>query len=162
MQTLILPGYSSKNKAWADSIKDHLLVEGMIRPIYWAHWNDESIVFDAKEKADLLVKHTKGDNINIIAKSVGTLVSAYMFNLMRERINKIILCGIPVNDLNELDLELVRGFAKEASGRILIIQNIHDPHGNYELVKNFGNVVSKDRNDHDYPYLDDFNNFLTH
>ena len=49
MQTLILPGYSSKNKAWTDEVAKNLKVDGVIRPFYWAHWTDEEVKFDAYE-----------------------------------------------------------------------------------------------------------------
>src|SRR3989339_708172 len=99
MQTLILPGYSSKNKDWVDAVANNLKFDGIIRPFYWMHWTDETKKFNATEKVILIAKHVKDEKLNIIAKSIGTLVCAMTTNLIPDQINKIIFCGIPVNDI---------------------------------------------------------------
>ena len=96
MQTLILPGFSASNKEWVDDVAKNIDIAGIIRPFYWGHWTDETKNFNATEKAMLIAKHVKDEKLNIIAKSIGTLVSALTANLIPERINKIIFCGILV------------------------------------------------------------------
>lgn len=89
MQTLILPGYSSNNKEWVDETANNLRVEGIIRPFHWAHWRDENVKFDAKEKAELIVKHIKGDKVNIIAKDEGLEVANILKTLIPDQILSI-------------------------------------------------------------------------
>ena len=160
MQTLILPGYSSKNKTWVDETAKNLKFDGLIRPFYWAHWTDETKKFDATEKAMLIAKHVKDEKLNIIAKSIGTLVCCLTANLIPDRINKIILCGIPVNDISDGEIEIIKKCIHDFSDRTLVIQNMDDPHGSFEQVKEFDNVKMKVASNHDYPYFDEFNKFL--
>lgn len=89
MQTLILPGYSASNKEWVDETAKNLKVEGTIRPFYWMHWSDESSKFDVQEKADLIIKHIKGDKVNIIAKDEGLEVANILKNLIPDQIISI-------------------------------------------------------------------------
>jgi pimeloyl-ACP methyl ester carboxylesterase len=161
MQTLILPGYSEHNKTWVDEVAKNLKFNGIIRPFYWAHWTDETNKFDAKEKANLIAKHIKGDNINIIAKSLGTLVASYLYLLIPNQIEKIIFCGIPLTSLNDDELEVIKSCISKNDQKFLGFQNVGDPHGNFEEVKDFGNILMRSRDDHEYPYFDEFNNFLT-
>src|SRR3989338_7613047 len=109
MITLILPGYSAHNKSCAEDTADSLKIEGQIRPVFWDHWTDETQKFDPKEKAILAAKHSRGDKVNIIAKSIGTLVAAHIANEIPNQINKIILCGIPISDnwLKKGNIELI-------------------------------------------------------
>jgi len=161
MVTFILPGYSVHNKKWEEEVAKNLKMEGEIRPIFWDHWTDDSQKFDPKEKADLISRHTKGDKINIIAKSLGCLVAAYIAEEIPDQVNKIILCGIPVTDLKEGDAKLI---SKVPNKNLIVFQNNHDPHGSFERVKKlFPNfkIIEKGAGDHNYPYFEDFNNFLS-
>ncbi len=162
MITLILPGYSSKNKSWAEETADSLKLEGQIRPVFWDHWEDENQKFDAEEKATLAVRHSKGDKINIIAKSIGTLVAAFMAKEIPNQLNKIILCGIPISDnwLKKGNIELI---SQIPSDNLIVFQNTSDPLGSYSQVKElFPNfkVIKKEASDHNYPYYEDFQKFL--
>lgn len=160
MITLILPGYSKSNKSWADEVAKNIKVDGQIRPIFWDHWGDPTQKFKASEKANLLVKHSKGDAMNIIAKSIGSLVASYITKAVPNQINKIILCGIPTRDLKE---ESIKKISEISNENLIVFQNDNDPHGNFEEVKklypNF-NIVKKIGDTHDYPYFEDFQKFL--
>jgi len=166
MITFILPGYSPRNKQWADEVANNLKLEGQIRPIYWDHWEDESQTFKPKEKKDLIVRHAKGDSFNIIAKSVGTLVAALIAKEASSQIKKIILCGIPTVSDERLKIfqEAFTGFPVE---KIMVFQNQKDPFATDEEVKAFMlkvnskiKIISKDRKDHNYPYYQEFQDFL--
>ena len=53
------------------------------------------------------------------------------------------------------------GAAVENFGeKVLVIQNMDDSHGSFEQVKEFGNVKLKVASNHDYPYFEEFNDFL--
>ncbi len=164
MQTVILPGGSSKNKVWLDECAKEIQVDGIVRPITWDHWLDPAEKFDPKEKATLISHHSRGDKLNIIAKSIGSLVAAYIIEAIPTQIEKVIICGIPIHDISDDEKETIK---KVLSGlnpkNLLCIQNEADPHGTYSEVKNFLpniNIISKPRSDHDYPYYEDFNSFL--
>ena len=43
MKTIILPGYSPKNKQWADKITDDLKLDHGVIPHYWKHWQAGSM-----------------------------------------------------------------------------------------------------------------------
>lgn len=161
MQTLILPGYSSKNKEWVDEVAKNLKVNHIIRPFYWMHWTDESSNFDAQEKANLIIKHIKEDKINIIAKSIGTLVASKVVEKIPNQIERIIFCGIPLTSLSVEDLNIIKFVINILGNKFLGFQNMDDPHGSFEQVKNFGNIKMKVASDHNYPYFDEFNKFLT-
>lgn len=168
MVTLIIPGYSSHNKAWLEETASNIRSDGEIRPIYWGHWTDETIKFSAKTKADLLDGVSGKRVVDIIAKSIGTLVAAYLIEKSPEKIRKVVLCGVPLNDLSEKDKEVYKNaFRKISPSIILIIQNDEDPHGGVEALKGllseFGNdieILTKARADHEYFYQNDFDSFL--
>jgi len=160
MITFILPGYSIKNKEWLEKTAENVKLEGQIRPVYWDHWDDSSQKFNAEEKADLIVRHTKGDQLNIVAKSIGTLVAALIIEKVPDQINRVILCGIPVNDLKSEEMETIKKAIHSLGDKIMVLQNDADPHGTFDQVKDFGNVTSKPADNHEYLYSEDFQNFL--
>jgi pimeloyl-ACP methyl ester carboxylesterase len=169
MYTLILPGFSPKNKDWALDTKSKLQTLGVTQIIFWEHWQT------GNAEPEWIVKETKkilndiGDRkINIIAKSIGTLVAMYILNQNPNLINKLILCGIPMGDLAMGDDIHYQSLSKFPKKRLLCIQNENDDHGSFLQVKKFMEsidpeikVISKARSDHEYPYAEDFQNFLT-
>lgn len=168
MVTIIIPGYSKHNKEWLEETAQAVKTDGEIRPIYWGHWNDPDIKFNAKLKASLIDTVSGKRVVDIIAKSIGTLVASYLIDKSPEKIRKVILNGICLNDINEAEKESIKNALKKIpSENILIFQNDEDPHGSYDMVKNFlsefGNdivVVQKHRDDHEYFYQEDFDKFL--
>jgi len=99
MKTIILSGFSIKNKDWAYAVKYNLPEEEMIVH-EWFHWITESDTdFDAEQEVQRLKLK---EEINIIAKSIGTLVAVKMLE-KKYKIKKAILCGIPLNDLDGQD-----------------------------------------------------------
>jgi predicted alpha/beta-hydrolase family hydrolase len=165
MQTLILPGASEHNKEWVENCAEELTVNGIVRPVYWDHWSDPSQTFDPKEKAELIARHSRGDMLNIIAKSVGTLVTSFIINAIPSQINKIVFCGIPLNDINDNEKEIIKNAIKTLKPeQIVCFQNDTDPHGNLTEIKNFLpndiNLIVKVSGDHEYPYYEEFDKFL--
>lgn len=169
MNTLILPGYSINNKEWAEKTKIQISPYFPTIIHMWKHWQT-----DTKEENWIQTEVTSilnligNDKLNIIAKSIGTLVTTFVLKSFPEKVNKLILCGIPLKDINKKDLQNYAYLKKIPYGNILCIQNENDPHASYEEVKNFLsttvdyriNIVSKPRNDHEYPYPEEFINFL--
>lgn len=167
MLTLILPGYSANNKLWAEEVAKNLKVGGIVRPLSWDHWEDETQTFKPKEKASLTIGLIAKGSANIIAKSVGTLVAAYIVEEIPEKIEKIILCGVP--SVSEERLKIFKeAFSTFPSEKIICFQNEGDPFVKPDELKKFMGqvnskikVISKSRRDHHYPYYVEFNRFLS-
>lgn len=168
MITLILPGYSINNKEWAEETARNLKLGGQIRPVSWDHWTDPTKKFDKKEKARMLTDVTGEDEVNIIAKSIGTLVAAYIIKSIYKRINKVIFVGLPMTDLETEDkLLITEALRLLPTPKIMCLQNSNDPHGSFEEAKDFIisinseiKIYPKDGSDHNYPYYSDFQKFL--
>jgi hypothetical protein len=166
--TIILPGYALPNKKWLEETAQKIKGDSEIRPIYWGHWTDENSKFDPKQKARLLDSVAGRRVVNIVAKSIGTFVAGYIIQNSPEKINKVILNGICLNDLNDGEKEILKSALKLISSEnIICFQNENDPHGSFDEAKNFLyevdpkiTVISKPRDDHEYFYHDDFNKFL--
>jgi len=168
MVTIILPGYSVHNKEWLEETVKQIKSNGEIRPIYWGHWTDPDSKFDVEEKARLLDNVAGKRVVDIIAKSIGTLVASYIIQKSPVKIRKVIFNGIPLNDLDEDDKELMKAALKLISPEnIICFQNEEDPHGDFSQAKNFLSdvnpeitIISKPRADHEYRYADEFRKFL--
>lgn len=168
MVTLVLPGYSAKNKEWSEQAAANLKIDGQIRPVFWDHWTDPTKKFKVAEKARLLGDISETLVINIVAKSVGTLVASYIIQKYPSQIGKVVFCGIPLNDFDEKDKEeMKKAIIALPSESIICYQNEADPHGTSEQVKNYIDkinskitIIEKNRDDHEYPYYEEFNKFL--
>lgn len=168
MVTLILPGYAPKNKNWLDETAKSIKTDSEIRPVYWGHWSDVNSKFNASQKAHLLDGVSGKRVVDIVAKSIGTLVASYLIQKSPEKIRKVIFNGICLNDLTEDDKEVVKNALRKIDPQnVLVIQNDEDPHGTFDAIKNFLSefgdkltIISKPRADHEYFYTEDFNKFL--
>jgi predicted alpha/beta hydrolase family esterase len=168
MVTVILPGYSVHNKEWLEETAQKINAEGEIRAIYWDHWTEPDKKLDPKEKARIIDDIAGVRMTDIIAKSIGTLVAAHMIVKSPDKIRKVIFCGIPLKDMAGDDKEVVKLAMKLISpDKMICIQNEYDPHGSFEQAKKFFSdidskiqVISKNRDDHEYFYQDEFKNFL--
>jgi len=168
MVTIILPGYSAHNKNWLEETAQGVGVQGEIRAVYWDHWTDPTKKFDAKEKGRLINDITGAGASDIVAKSIGTLVAAYMILNAPAKIRKVVLCGIPLNDLSESDKEVIKMALKSIpSKNVICFQNDEDPHGGFGQLESFMSgfdsdveVISKSRADHEYSYVEEFKKFL--
>lgn len=168
MKTYILPGGSEKNKEWIDLTVRELSPTIIAKGIYWQHWNGDQIEGNWIEKeAQRIINDFNNEKVNIIAKSVGTMVCMAILKLQPSLVNKIILCGIALNDFSEDDQKEFLVLKNLPSENILCIQNENDNHGNFAKTEAFIHeinpnikLISKPRDDHNYPYSEDFINFL--
>jgi pimeloyl-ACP methyl ester carboxylesterase len=166
--TIIIPGYSTHNQKWLEDTASNIRTDGEIRPIYWAHWKDPSHKFDAKSKANLLDAVSGKRVVDIIAKSIGTLVASYLILKSPTKIRKVIFCGIPINDIDESAKEVIKTAVRALPlENIILLQNNEDPHGGIDALKGylseFGSdlkIVEKPGVDHEYFYQEDFNKFI--
>lgn len=168
MQTLILTGVSPHNKEWAEQVKQGLESHGIPSTvIYWPHW-ESGVQEPGWIEAEAQKIVDQGEVINILAKSAGTAVAMVVLKLKPEIVNKLILCGIPFHDLEEEEDNYYQPLKDFPAERVLCIQNEKDNHGSYKEAKAFLDsrnpaikVISKPRNDHEYPYPEEFIRFLT-
>ena len=167
MERLILPGFSAKNKIWAEEIKENLGAEIPTVVINWAHWETGQAEkgWIGKE-AEKILQEYEGQKVNLIAKSVGTAVAMAILR-KPNFVDKLILCGVPLLDLDDEDKKYYEVLKDFPTDQILCIQNSDDNHGTYEEVKAFLAsinpqipIITKPRSDHEYPYPDDFRQFL--
>ena len=168
VDTFLLPGFSPKNKEWAEDVRKELEPAMPIFISYWPHWEtgekDENWIQTEAEKVKMQAKNTDGP-VNILAKSVGTVVAMEILKDKNFSLNKLILCGIPINDFEEGDeknYEVLKDF-----NNVIVLQNENDSHGSFEQVKEFIEkinseieVMSKPGDTHDYPYFNDFKKFI--
>jgi len=162
MLTIILPGYSPHNKDWAEEVKAKLNLDGKVEVFYWDHWQTGKSLNLKHEVARIL--ELVGDKpVNFIAKSVGTKVLMSVLPTIKEQINKVILCGIPIDPVR-----YVKGIKLLKPENLLVIQNSADPFMPakpikiyLQLVDKRIRVVEKNAHNHDYPYFKDFEDFLT-
>lgn len=165
MKTIILPGFSPHNKDWAIEIKDKVKTVGEIVIHEWRHWKTGGSMSKKYEVAKI-IEEVGNQKVNIIAKSVGTVVTMILLKEIPEKIEKIILCGIPQTsgEMEEKAKEVLKDIDP---GKIICFQNTSDPFSSFLEVKAFMKainskieVVETPRKDHNYPYFSDFENFL--
>lgn len=169
MITFVLPGYSKENRPWLETIAEGIKVDGQIRSISWDHWGEPKKEFDPKLKARLLSSIAKGKKVKVVAKSIASLVTAYMILNNPSQFEKVILCGIPLNDLDDISGETIKSALKLLDPKdVVVYQNDQDPHGTYDEIRSFIDkinpeikVIKKELNTHDYFYLEDFNKDLS-
>lgn len=173
MKTIILPGYSPRNRDWALEIKGGLDLGHEVIVHEWSHWDKvKSSSFSLRNELDSILKKVKDEKkINIIAKSVGTKVIMRLICKVpnfTEKIKKLILCGVPTKFASETPRKLYKeGLSPLSPAQVIVIQNTKDPLANFSVVNKFINsvnpkikVIEKPRSDHHYPYTEDFQNFL--
>lgn len=167
MKTIILPGYSQRNKEWAEEVRDQMDLGHEVVVHNWKHWTSGS--FSLKREIENIKKEIGEDKVNILAKSVGTRVAMTFLKDNHRQVNKLILCGIPgVSRIEIPRFNLYKYSINLLSPRnVLVIQNEKDPFGNYKKVEKFikkvnakVETISKFRSDHNYPYPSDFQKFL--
>ena len=167
MKTIVLPGYSPHNKEWAYEVKEKLNLGHEIEVHEWEHWSGKGSL-SLKNEIDSIQNKIGEGKTNFITKSVGTRALMHLLTKISKQINKVILCGIPTKLQNDSVKELyANGLNSLSPSQILIIQNKKDTLASSDIIKKFINsvnprikVLEKDRSDHNYPYFQDFQEFL--
>ena len=93
MNTIILPGYSTKNKEWADETANELKLNHDIIVHNWEHWKTGGNM-SVKREMEKIKDELGEDNFNILGKSVGARISIRVISELRDQVKKVILCGI--------------------------------------------------------------------
>ena len=163
---IVLPGYSSHNKEWAYEVKKNLEPSFEVFVHEWSHWQNKEEGDWKKMNINDEVKKILGmvgnKKVSFVAKSVGTKVLMSVIPKIKKQIEKVILCGIPIDPI---------GYAGPMkmidTKNISIFQNSGDPFMPYKAIKIYLGLVDKnikvverEANNHDYPYFADFKEFL--
>ena len=165
MKTIVLPGYSLHNKDWAMEIKKSLSFRQSVLVHEWRHWKLGGALHPKYEIGKIL-KEIGRDKVNLIAKSVGTMVAMRVLSEIHDQIGKIILCGIPSvsEERKQLFATSLSAFPAE---NVVCFQNTKDPFAAFVEVKKFMSevnskikVIKKPGSDHNYPYFEEFAGFL--
>ncbi len=164
MKTIILPGYSPRNKDWGEKVKESLFLGHKIILHEWMHWQGGAM--SVKKELEKIISEVGKEDLNIIAKSVGTGVCMNFLLRKTNKVEKIVLCGVP--SVSEENAQLFgRALENFPAKNIIVFQNEKDPFATYAEVKEFLGkvnseieVVKKPAHNHDYPYYDDFETFL--
>ena len=167
MITIILPGFSLHNKEWGEDIKKQMELGHRVLVHEWLHWTKGS--FSLPREVKSILNSIGTDEVNLIAKSVGTRVAMNIITKIPKQIVKVILCGIPTKGESDSAKKTYSASLLTLSPTCVIVyQNTKDPFANYSDIKKFIGkinpqikVVEKPRSDHHYPYSDDFLKFLS-
>lgn len=168
MNTIILPGFSIKNKDWAEEVKRKLRGIVPTKVICWEHWKNEKAKPGwIENEAEKIIESIGNNRVNLLAKSISTAVAMVVLKSKKEQVNKTVLCGIPVNDFLEGDENYYSALKTISSEVVLCIQNKGDDHGSFSDVEKFVRSINPDikvrekpRLDHEYLYFSDFGNFF--
>lgn len=153
---VLLPGFSAKNKIWAEQLQNDLQEMGLkIQVQNWRHWDDNSESFKIEAETEAFLGAVNDEEVIVLAKSIGTRLIIELLRKHPDKFNanQVILMGIP--EKHEHYIEVL----KSKSNLFQIIQNYQDPYLSYadlvEWLKSNNidiDVIKGDRNDHDYPY----------
>ncbi|MDP3994249.1 MAG: hypothetical protein Q8P91_00255 [bacterium] len=165
MKTIILPGYSLHNRDWALEIKKSLSFRQSVLVHQWQHWKLGGAL-RSKYEIGKILKEIGRDKVNLLAKSVGTMIAMKVLPEIGGQINKIILCGIP-SVSEERKILFTSSLSDFPSENVICFQNTLDPFATFKEVKDFMvgvnpkiKVIEKPRSDHNYPYFKDFERFF--
>ncbi len=170
MKTIILPGFSVHNREWAQQAKEALSSFGDVVIHEWRHWhtNNQQNSF-VEDETQRILGLFENEPVSILAKSIGTYFAMKVVKTMKSEVYKIILCGIALSprDMSEEERGEFSVLSEISPDKVICFQNQNDPHGGYESARkmiwdvNSGiKVVQKLRDDHEYPYFEDFRKFL--
>jgi pimeloyl-ACP methyl ester carboxylesterase len=169
MKTIILPGFSPHNKEWAEDIKKDLKLSHDVLVHEWRHWKNSlslSTSLSLSYELNKIREEVGEDEFNIIGKSVGARMAIRVITELREKVKKVIICGVASisPDSQKAYLKALTTFPPD---KIIVFQNTNDPFVPYLEVKIFIEsinpkikVIEKPRSDHHYPYPAEFQKFL--
>ncbi|MFC1790189.1 alpha/beta family hydrolase [Patescibacteria group bacterium] len=164
MTTFILPGFSPRNKDWAETIQKKLTGKIKTTIFYWPHWESGQTEKGwLTKEVKKIVEGANKQKINILAKSVGTIAAMLLLKNHHQLVDKLILCGIPLSGLGPIGKKRFGVLKKFSANRVLCLQNENDPLGSFSEVETFLHsicpkiqILSKPSTNHHYPYPKDF------
>lgn len=167
MRTILLPGFSAHNLEWAKEVKEKVKLSEKIIIHEWRHWTKGGGLVLKYETAGIIKKIGQERKVNIIAKSVGIRVCLTLLVTIPEKLNQIILCGVPT--ISDAFLDLAQKALNNIDPKMVtVIQNTADPLASfakvYKLIQKVNpkiKVIEKEGENHSYPYFADFEQIFT-
>ncbi len=149
-------------------MQQHLAKLGKVQTVEWIHWQTGQASKNWPEaelaKIEVLVKQP----VVIVAKSIGTLIAVKFIAADPKLVDAVVLCGIPVNDIGQKELNAYQSLNKLDPEKIICLQNDRDPHGTADQVSRLFTqlelgikVIGKPADNHDYLYFGEIQAFLT-
>ncbi len=133
---LVLPGFSAHNQVWLEKISVGLESLGEVIAIPWQHWQADQTPADWQETELKRIEARIGNKpIVIVAKSIGTFLAARLLGNFGDQVEKLVLCGLPLNDIDSEQHPVYRHLEKLSPNKVLVLQNNHDPHGSDGQVR---------------------------
>jgi len=170
MKTIILPGYSPHNRDWAIELKKNINLGHEIMVHEWRHWKNSlslSTSLSLNYELKKIREEVGEDEFNIIGKSVGARIAIRVITELREKVNKVIICGVASISVDS-QKAYIKALTTFPPDKIIVFQNSSDPIVPYSKVKVFIRnispeiiIIEKPRSDHHYPYPTDFLKFLS-
>lgn len=144
MNALLLPGNSSRHGEWVDNLRLALAANFQrTETQHYLHWQTGG------DKADIdyeiSIAQSKAERLEpyiIIAKSIGTAISAKGIADGKLNPEKLILLGVPIN--GGVPKDLFSGWLKQIDVKLVFVQNTNDPYGSFTDVKNAFEGKSRD------------------
>jgi pimeloyl-ACP methyl ester carboxylesterase len=168
MKTLFLPGYSVTNKLWMEETITNLPELSFV-PAYWEHWSsftEQPFQYDLEIRK--VISTLPNEPVNILSKSIGTVIALKLLATKKVNLSKLVLCGIPLHTVPEATFDLFRPLSALNANDILVIQNDKDPVAPssevVELISSINpdiKIINKPDSTHTYRYSDDFAKFLS-
>jgi pimeloyl-ACP methyl ester carboxylesterase len=172
VKTVILPGFSPHNKDWALTVQKNFKDANLETIVhFWKHWETaKNSDFSPTLEIQRLSQKIGNNEFNILAKSIGTAVAMYLIEAHPKRVQKVILCGIPLK-FEGMKPQYLEKYRKVLSSlepkNVQVYQNDKDPWADPNKVSDLIQSVNKNipifikpRSDHEYPYFEDFIKFL--
>lgn len=166
MKTIVLGGGSAKNKIWVDEVCKELNGE----PVYYEDWlNGQDARINFEVEIGKVLQVINNEPFNMIIKSVGSLVGLGTIVKVPNLIQKLIICGVPLHDFSTEEIN-DKYKILASMGNILCFQNENDPHGSFIEVRDLISKINPNIKvicktgefsaSHNYPYYQDFRDFL--
>ena len=171
MKTVFLSGFSDHNRDWMNSVINSIPSIGF-QPINYPHWGKEVDFSSYLSNLDLdkylseLLENTDPE-INIISKSFGTLIASKIIQSKKYKVNKIIMCGLPLNMLRNYS-SIYSALLDIPVNNLLLIQNEFDKYGPASEIRtqlmgmgiNKELVINSQDSSHEYNNLQLFAQFI--
>lgn len=170
LETLILGGGSLKNKDWVLKTQSELQPEVSSTPLIFEAWvsNQDVAGLNFDLELDKALKIIGDRKFNLLVKSVGSMLGMRILERIGNQVEKIIVCGFPIKDFTAEELARYKVLASFPTEMVLCFQNSNDNHGSYNearaLLDNINptiKLIKKEASDHNYPYSQDFKEFLS-
>lgn len=168
MKIIILPGFSPHNKNWAEEIKQRFAPVESVVLHYWQHWQTgKGVDFEPEVELKRILAEINNEKVGLIAKSIGAWMAMKVLEQLPHQIEKMILAGLSVGISETKSDSIFQNLTLLKPTQVLIFQNLADPYASFatveSLIKEINpaiKVIPKDRADHEYPYFDEFQEFL--